>query len=183
MATHTFKDIAITVPGHNMPGQKKVGDTVALRTYSTNSYNTTTNFEFQLGAMVLRCLNGATAFDDLFHLRFKHVGTEAIRFPKPELVIEAFQKQGRAWEAWAETEVTRPQLKMLVDDGFKLQLMSRRSYQENESYFTGADTVWDLYNSFTYVITHANKVRESGKINRFDRLNGLFNHTFNQKAA
>lgn len=185
VATHTFRDIAITLPGHKMPGQKAVGDVVALRTYATNSYNTTTPFEFQLGAMVLKCLNGATALNDLFRLRFKHVGDlrGGIHFPKPEIVLEAFKKQGDIWSVWADQEVKQPQKTILVEEGVKLQLMSKRSYTENQDYFDRADTVWDIYNAFTYVITHSNKILESGKISRFDRLNGLFNHVFAEQTA
>ena len=178
MATHTFKDVALNLPGHKMPGQKKVGDTVALRTYSINSYNTTTPFEFKIGGMVLRCLNGATAFDSYFELKFKHVGLHEINFPKPEIVLGAFQKQGATWSRWADTGIEGHQIKAMVEDGFRLQLMTRRAYQDNTHYFEQAETVWDLYNAFTYVVTHSTRVQETGKVTRFDRLNNLFNHRF-----
>ena len=69
-----------------------------------------------------------------------------------------------------------------MEQGLKLQLMTRKAYQEKETYFTQADTVWDLYNAFTYVITHNEKIQESGRISRFDRLNALFNQGFGQEA-
>ncbi len=186
VVTHTFKDIALDLPGHKMNGNRAVGDVVSLRTYAINSYNTSTPFEFHLGAMVLRCLNGATAFDGLFGIKHRHIGNsfdEGISFPKPSILLDAFQRQGDSWRAWSERGFnTRQEISDLVDQGLKLQLMTRRAYQENERYFTDADTVWDLYNAFTYVVTHNNKVLESGKISRFDRLNALFNHTFNREA-
>ena len=183
LATHTYKDIAVTLPGHKMPGQKQVGDTVALRTHSINSYNATTSFEFSIGALVLRCLNGATAFEDMFSLRYRHIGVDTLEFPKADLVLSAFQNQGNAWKAWAETEITPIQRTQLIEHTMKLQIVSKRAYSENTEYFTGAETVWDLYNAATYVITHSTKIQESGKLNRFDRLNILFNHTFSKKVA
>lgn len=186
VVTHTFKDIGLELPGHKMPGQAKKGDVVALRTYATNSYNTSTPFEFRFGAMVLRCLNGATAFDSLFGIKHRHIGNsfeDEIIFPKPEILVAAFHQQGDLWKAWAEKGFeTRAQVAQIVEQGLKLQLMTRKAYQEKETYFTQADTVWDLYNAFTYVITHNEKIQESGRISRFDRLNALFNQGFGQEA-
>ena len=184
VATHTYKNVALSLPGHKMHGQSaaSVGDTVALRTYSINSYNSTAPFEFQIGALVLRCLNGATAFDSLFSLRYRHIGvnkSNLLEFPDPKVVISAFERQGDQWKTWADLGVNSNQVKTLVEDGRRLQLLSMRSYNENKDYFERADTVWDLYNAFTYVITHSTRTQESGRLTRFDRLNGLFNHTFN----
>lgn len=180
VVTHTYRDVALKLPGHRMPGaDRKVGDVVALRTYATNSYNTTTPFEFQVGALVLKCLNGATVMDALFSLRFRHIGeAQEITFPKPELVFDAFKKQGEIWAEWSDVPVRKTWIKSMVEQGFALQLMTKKSYQENVAYFDGADTVWDLYNAFTYVITHSKRARESGKLTRFDRLNALFSNEF-----
>ena len=71
---YTFRDNVIKLPGHRIPGEtRKVGDTVALRLYGINSYNTSTPFEIRLAAMVLRCLNGAMIGEDMFNVKFKHV--------------------------------------------------------------------------------------------------------------
>lgn len=183
VATHTFKDIQINIPGHKMPGQRKVGDVINLRCYSINSYNATSLFEFRLGAMVLKCLNGATAFDGMFNLKFRHTKNAVIDFPDPEVVVAAFEQQGNAWKTWANTEVKREQVKIMAEEGIKLQIMTKTHYEEAKTYFNGADTVWDLYNAFTYVITHNNKVKESGKLTRFDRVNALFNNELKQIAV
>lgn len=179
--THTFRDIAINLPGHKLPGQAQVGDTVALRLFSRNSYNTTTPFEIQLGALVLRCLNGATAFDGMFSFKLKHSGVKEIRFPNPDAVVAAFQKQGDAWKTWSNTEVTEGMRERVVAYGKRMQVLTDKAYEENESYFSGSETVWDLYNAVTYVVSHNKRIQESSRINRFNKVNDLFSYVLKQK--
>ena len=176
IATHTFKDVAQHLPSHIHNGTREVGDVVALQIHAINSYNSTTALEFKLGGMVLRCLNGMTAFDSLFNLRFLHLadnwnGT----LPRPEFFLNAFQKNGERWKQYAETALTHAQRTTIVNDGLELGVLPRTYYKREESRFNGAETAWDLYNAFTWVGTHAAKrVQQSGRLNRMDRINILF---------
>jgi hypothetical protein len=179
VATHTFKDVALTLPGHRYHGaSRSLGDVVALRTHAINSYNSTTAFEFRLGSLVLRCLNGATSEESLFGLRFKHIQSADIQFPSAAVLLKAFEKQGDIWKSWAEQGLTPTVKADVITKGKHLQLVTDRHLKDAAPYFDYSETVWDLFNAFTYVITHNGRVQESGKLNRYDRLNGLFNHVF-----
>jgi hypothetical protein len=184
---YTFRDNVISLPGHKMPGQSKaVGDTVALRLYGINSYNTSTPFEMRLAAMVLRCLNGMTVGQDIFGVKFRHIGEEQdISFPSPDTVFSTFERAGETWRKLANTGINDKQTKELVQLGKDNLLLTDRTYKENEDRFRYAETAWDLYNSMTYVITNhrVGKIQESTRIGRFDRLNEVFNNYFNPPQA
>jgi hypothetical protein len=179
---YTFKDNVITLPGHKMPGQAKaVNDTVALRLYGINSYNTSTPFEMRLAAMVLRCLNGMTVDQRIFGVKFRHVGEmQDFVLPSPDTVFGAFEQAGERWKKLADTGIERNQLAELIDLGKEASIVSEKTMKENTERFRSSETAWDAYNAFTYVMTNhkVGKIQESTRINRFDRLNELFDNYF-----
>jgi len=188
VATHTFKDVSIKVPtGHNNYDgtPRSVGDVIALQINVINSYNRSTSLEFELGGLVLRCLNGMTMFDEFFHLRYAHLAESWDRqLPKPEVIMRALQKTEGKLQQWGEQDLDRYQREELVQTGIKLQLFPKRFVEKNIHRFNNAETVWDLYNAFTYVVTHGSvRMQQSGKLNRFDRVNRLFRSVLEPTAA
>jgi len=176
----TFRGVTFRVPAHRVPGENRprVGDVVALRTYGINSYNTTTPLTLRVGCLVLRCSNGATAMEGFFGLNIKHIGREEpeINLPTPESVVAAFQDTGRIWEQWADTRLSAEDVNAIVDESEHYGIASRRAIKDNLDRFRCAETVWDIYNAFTYVITHqSRRLQESSRLSRFDRLNMMIN--------
>ena len=116
--------------------------------------------------------------EGFFGLNIKHVGRGdiEINLPTAEAVIAAFQETGRVWEEWADMQLNQRQIKYLVDESANYGLSGRRAMEEHATRFTSCETLWDLYNAFTYVITHAsNRLQETSRLNRFDRLNIMIN--------
>jgi hypothetical protein len=173
---HTFRSITFNMPGHNIPGVGRgLGDVVALRTWGTNSYNTTTPLTLRVGCLVLRCMNGATAMDSIFGLNIKHVGhgEPEINLPTPEAVIAAFQRTGRIWEQWADLTLRPHEIERLTEMAAKeYGIASPRDIEKEKVRFQSATTVWDIYNAFTYVIGNSSRrIQETSRLNRLDRLN------------
>lgn len=180
IATHTFRNHSIQLPrGHDT--ERSIGDVVALRLHIINSYNRSTALEFKLGGMVLRCLNGMTLFEHLFHLSFRHLGEAWTgELPRPQTVVSAFSQAGEQWKRLAEASLTPRDQRKLVEDAVKLQILPKRSFEAERVRFERAETYWDLYNAFTYVYTHTSKrMQVSGKLTRGDKLNVLFNDHLN----
>lgn len=183
VAEHTFKNVMLDMPGHG--SDKSVGDKVALRINVINSYNSTTSLQIKLGAMVLKCLNGMSVFDELFDVRFRHLGEDwAVQLPKPDLVMTAFREAGKTWDTWAHLELDSEMRSNILESAARLKLVSKRSFDKSRHDFDQSKTVWDLYNAFTYAITHASsRVQQTGRLNRYDRLNLVFAHELDREVA
>lgn len=183
IAEHTFKDVMLDMPGHG--AERTVGDKVALRINVINSYNSTTSLQIKMGAMVLKCLNGMSVFDELFDVRFRHLGDDwAVQLPKPDLVMTAFREASKTWDTWAHLELDDQMRSNIVESANRLHLVSKRSFDSLRWHFDQAKTAWDLYNAFTYAITHgSNRVQQTGRLNRYDRLNLVFAHELEREVA
>ena len=174
----TFRGVNFSIPGHNIPGQgRSTGDVVALKTYGINSYNTTTPLTLRVGCLVLRCLNGATAFESIFGLNIRHVGSgdPEINLPSPQAVIDVFNQTATVWQEWAGMSLLQRDRDYLFEEAINYGITNKRMYEKEKARFDLAETVWDAYNALTYVITHSTRrIQETSRLNRFDRLNLLF---------
>lgn len=178
IATYQFRDHSLGL--HNRKG-KHVGDTIFPELHVINSYNSTTALEFKLGASVLICLNGMTIFSDMFSLRFKHLGTTwAGELPKPQTILAAFKQGAQTWERWGDTTFTKPtEIEEVTNELVAFGVVGKTAIESNRGNLRSQETVWDLYNAITHMITHSpRKTQTSGKINRYDRLNAVFSTRF-----
>lgn len=178
IATHRYDDVVFKIKhGHGEEG-RKTGDVVALEVIVINSYNAQTSLEFRIGGRVLRCLNGATAFDGLFNLRYRHLGDSWTgELPDPGVVIKAYEKTTHVWSQWSEMELSAKTRSSIVEQGRVLGILPKRYYEQEAQRFDASETVWDLYNAFTYVNSNvAKRTKTSGRLNRMDRINAVFQH-------
>lgn len=164
---HKFTDQTKTLP--------KINETIGLELRMINSYNASTSLEFQIGARVLKCMNGMTLFDDLFSLKFKHLGqTWNHELPDPAVIELAFDRGVDRWEHWSEKKLATKQRSELIESGQRCGILPKRIYEQEKPRFQEARNLWELYNAFTYVTTHKTKASCSGKISRERKLNRLF---------
>ena len=115
-------------------------------------------------------------------LSYRHTGKHVeIKLPEPEFVWDQFVAGGKFWKTLGEVEV-RPDYKPKITDLVQNRaILSDRSLgdQEVKNQIASAETAWDLYNAYTYGITHKTKLsNKTSEIVRQDRLNNLFKQAF-----
>lgn len=169
----TFKNNTIEV------ADRKVGDLIALRLTAINSYDSSTSLQFKVGGLRLVCDNGMIVNKGGFDLHFRHTKQiSEIEMPDPEVVMSLFKDEGKLWSEYAERDVTPKAADDIVEQAFKLNIISKKAYNDSIVEFSRVNTFWDLFNAFTYAITHnSSRVQDSAKYNRLDRLNALFRHS------
>jgi len=175
VALHTFRDRTIKVPG--------IGDKVALRVYTVNSYDSKSSVMMKVGAMVLKCLNGMVTQGDYMDIRFRHMGEQHIELPDPELLVRQFEKSEDRWGEWAATKVVSDKFLETRDLLFKTQVISQRAYTHIEPDAKRAENVWQLYNAYTYSLNHVqSRTRHFGRLNKLQKLDRVFAHVFESEG-
>jgi hypothetical protein len=157
----------------------KVGDVVGLRMIGVNTYDGTGAFVLRMGGMVLKCLNGMTTLGEHYSIRFHHSGFEQkeIVLPEPELVYDHFVKTTGVWDALSEIEVDGAIVQTLNKQILERIVLSKKSLDDVSvsAQLANSKTAWDLYNAYTYGISHTIKGGSlSSQIMRSDKLNRIF---------
>jgi len=163
ISEHTFRDRKIEV-------QKD--DYVGLRVYVENSYNGKGAARVRVGALRLACLNGMVVPNTMFNLAYRHIGSQQIdwtnAFPQPEAILESFAAAGSAWSKLADREISDAFAVEATEAAIRKGVVAQRVLDQVEG-DNHRNTLWDLYNHFTYDITHNSKSKSS-YINRVTKL-------------
>jgi len=145
-----------------------------LRVMIKNSYNASSSVIVKIGAIRMRCMNGMVVADDLIDIRQRHVGDFEIKFPEVDRLWEVFCKNTRRWTELSKidlpSDVYSAYVNAATEQGI-VQLAASKTDSEGT-------TAWDLYNQFTYHVTHESKASELGKFNRLARVDKWVNDTF-----
>ncbi len=145
------------------------GDMVGLRVYAESSYNGKQAIKVRIGGLRLVCMNGLMQPNDIFSLNVKHTGDVEFKFPEPEEIMERFTKTIHTLSGYSQMELgsekIREYAEMAVNEGVVVERAVKAIKDEDR-------TVWDLYNHFTYHITHneSSKASYLGKMNRLNRV-------------
>jgi len=168
ISRYTYADQTVTIPA--------VGDIVALEVNVINSYDSHLPLKYTLGARVLRCSNGMTVIGGEFEFSWKHTGEEQeIILPDPVKVLAHFKKAGDTWDLWARTELKYEDRLKVMSSIVAMKVLTETQIKKWESNFEQAKTVWTLYDSFTYIITHEfAKLRESSRLHKLSQLQFAF---------
>lgn len=142
-----------------------IDDVVGLRVYVENSYNGKSSAKIRIGALRLKCLNGMMLPHDVFSLSVKHAGKIEIEFPNPEDVLDRFRSSVSSLSVYKETNLTYEKYTRFVEDAVEFGLVNKTALDKPPG-----QNAWDLYNQFTYNITHESKMSELSKINKLNRV-------------
>ena len=166
MAQHTYKDITT---------EMICGDMVGLRLFTGNSYNSSKKVSVRLGALILSCLNGAVSYRELLDISFKHTkDLTEIEWPTEDAVMGAFRRQVGDWNKLSKIRLAGTARDHVIEAALNKGVIPERALDSNHG--RKGDSAWDLYNEFTYYITHDEKKSASplGKINRLARVDRFF---------
>jgi len=145
------------------------GDMVGLRVYAESSYNGKQAIKVRIGGLRLVCMNGLMQPNDIFSLSVKHTGDVEFKFPEPEEIMDRFTRTISTLSNYSQMEIPGGQFReyaeMAVEEGVVVKKAIEKISDEDR-------TVWDLYNHFTYHITHQESSKASylGKMNRLNKV-------------
>lgn len=139
------------------------GDIVKFRVDIINSYDGTYPVSLRLSALRLACLNGMTIPKSLISLSFRHTsGADIINARKQfNEKIKLYTKSSDLWKKWAETKLSYQRAEKFLNGKmpYKYQDAILLKFQAEKD-----DTVWGLYNAFTFFTTHTLTAREKNYI-------------------
>lgn len=166
VAEFTFADKTVAI---------KKGDLVGLRVYAENSYNAKSSAKIQIGALQLVCMNGLMMPRTSIALNIRHMGTPEIKFPETDEVWHKFTASANVYSKYAEFELSSSDFGIYAEEAVKEGVVTERALKSLKG-----NTVWDLYSSFTYDITHNESDRSSylGKLKRLNRVSEWFDERF-----
>lgn len=160
----------------------QAGDKIGLTVHAINSYDKTGSVIIRVGGVVLRCMNGMTAVHDEFSLYYRHSGKKIeLEMPDPEIVWGQFVAGTQFWSALEQHEISPDFKTKLIELALERKVASETSLEADavSSQIEASKTAWDLYNAFTYAITHESKTRNrTTEILRQDKLNRLFKSAY-----
>lgn len=155
-------------------------DKVGLRVMVQNSYNTSSSVIVKIGAIRLACMNGMVVADNVLEIKQRHTGDFQLEFPDPDRLWDVFCQNTNRWKELQRIELTESDYDSFVMKAVEEQIIQ----QAAEKTKTEGHSAWDLYNQFTYHITHESKAAEMGKFNRLARVDKWINEAFDlQKIA
>lgn len=173
---YTFKEIYEDV---------KKGDTVGLRLYFVNSYDTSCSISTSIGGLRLVCTNGMVVRGAEYNTRYRHSSSFIengklinVELPKPENVILSFKNGFEDWRRFSQINLDNDAVEAYrqraIDDGVISSTIEKKAPDLEEQ------TAWGLYNNFTWYITHAEKSTASqlGKMTRYNKVANWFNEVF-----
>lgn len=155
------------------------GDLVGLRVFVENTYNARGSIKVRLGGIRLVCMNGMVRHSDVFNLSVKHTGEAKIDFPPIERVMQTFQSTVNQYKQYAGMELTADAYKGSAEAAVRNHIVPASAI---ENIPDTERTVWDLFNRFTYHITHKETSRSTGagKITRLNRASKWIDDTFGE---
>jgi len=179
MCTCTFKDKTFTVGGTD----HKVGDPIGLRVHIENAYNGTKCLRFKIGGINISCLNGMVAFEDFFNISIRHTGSYNLDFPEAGEVFDAFKAKCSGWDSYGKIMLnpnTYGDYVLKANEEYVIPEKLSKALVTNAA---PERSVWQLYNDFTYYVTHDSKASPVGKVNKLNRIDKWFSQNFSVGAV
>ena len=142
-------------------------DFVGLRVFIENSYNAKKRLTVKIGGLVLKCTNGMVVPRDIYSMSIRHTGDNVIEWPDHGEILDKFGAESKKWIKYGQHD-----LKDKYDDYLHKAVTDGVIHERALQAPTHGTTVWDLYNQFTYHITHNESQRASqiGKIHRSEKV-------------
>lgn len=162
---------------------RSVGDFVGLRIIASNTYDRAGRFTIRVGGLVLKCLNGMTSLTETLNVTYCHSGKEQkdISLPSPEETIHHFKNSMKFWDTLPGIDVRKDDVEEITERVKELAVLSDRSLDNEKvkDQIIKSHNAWDLYNAFTYGITHTLKTNSiAARVHRTDMLNQVFSEKF-----
>ena len=163
-----------------MVGNLETGkpDNIKLRLTLTNSYDGALKYGFTIGAYRLVCKNGLRTGKDIFAVRQKHtsgLNVNAIMNSARKAVRYFNETTIPTWQEMNKKEVSvenvLKQLEENIPDRLFKEVSETVARKQNA-------TLWELYNDFTYTLTHNEKFNKSYESN--DRVQRSVSIAFNK---
>jgi hypothetical protein len=136
----------------------KKGDFLALQFVAKNSYDGSRSFSLMMGALRLVCTNGMVIGKNFFSYSQKHLGNGVTIEPvfikdTVSTLTKKFREMSPIMSKMASTKL--PDLAGGYFSTDNVELPSYLLKEANNEYNrAGEDTLWGLYNSYTYAISH-----------------------------
>lgn len=150
-----------------MVGNLETGkpDNIKLRLTLTNSYDGALKYGFTIGAYRLVCQNGLRTGKDIFAVRQKHtagLNVNAIMNSARKAVRYFNETTIPTWQEMSKKEVNVDYVLKQLEENLPDRLFKEVS--ETIAKKKNA-TLWELYNNFTYTLTHDERYNKSYESN------------------
>ena len=164
LANVTFKDRTFEVAKN---------DIVGLRVFVQNSYDASSAVKVRIGALRLACLNGMVVANNAYSYSHKHKGVIDIELPSVDSVLNGLEERTDFWRKLVGLEIQDQD-----NDRIRNIFIEKKLVPQSVEIDT-ATTAWDLYNNYTYHITHDSKrLSPLGTIHRLSSVDKIFNEQF-----
>lgn len=163
-----------TYMDHTVAVQKD--DLVGFRFYAENAYRPGYAAKLRVAALRKVCMNGMVLPKESIDLNVRHVGEATFKFPNPDELIEKFHKHTKKFTRYAESELNEENWNRYLDKALLEGIVTSRV----RDIAPEANTVWGLYNTFTYDINHKESEKASviGKVARLNKVANWFDQEF-----
>jgi hypothetical protein len=152
------------------PVQLACGDTVGMKLYISNSYNSSSSMRIRIGALVLKCLNGMVSFRQAFDYSVRHYGKalQEIAFPEPYQISAAFNSEIDRWDHYNGFSIKDDVVRLdIIKDAWAKGLVTAKGVETIAE--KPANTMWDMMQNFTYHVTHETpKLSPIGRVQRLE---------------
>lgn len=147
--------------------ERMVGDLIRPVLILQNSIDGSTRFGFRIGAMRLICLNGMTSavtFSSIFTKHTSGVDFDAILASGSDALHQFEERSIPTWKHMMVTPLNKEfAIQQLTDKKLGIpDMVNKRVIELTREDST--DTLWDLYNKYTYHLTHEYKGSEDRRI-------------------
>jgi hypothetical protein len=162
------------------------GDMIGMRVYVENSYNKSSMLRFRVGGLVLACMNGMVSYRNGFEIAIRHTKkAEEINwdkvFPTPEKMLMQFHGEIGFANQLASYQMKPVEYCDMAEQAVDEKLIARRALEGIEN--DNKNSAWDLYNRFTYDITHQSDARYISKVGRLAKVSRWFKKNFEETNA
>lgn len=157
----TFESEKEYIIGNLKTGQP---DNLKLRLILTNSYDGSLRYGFIIGAYRLVCKNGLRVGQDIFAVKQKHTSGLNIDgvMNSAKRAVKFFNENTLPkWKAYNSQEIEVKAVLTKIEKSLPERLFKEVSGRLEQ---TKRTTLWNIYNEFTYVLTHEEKFNKN-----FDR--------------
>lgn len=167
MAEFTFMDKTLAV---------QRDDLVGLRVYAENSYNAKSSAKIQIGALRMVCMNGMVMPRSAIALNIRHTGIPEIKFPEVASVLDIFRSSVSKMQEYSNIDISRSDYRNIAEEAVTEGVVTERALLGLKE----SGSAWDLYNTFTYDITHRESEHASyiGKVKRLNKVSQWFDTRF-----
>lgn len=167
-----------------------VGDVVNFGMKLVSTYDGSGSVAMKIWAEVLRCTNGMVSPNGVFQAFIRHVGKDKeLIFPEMEMAAAAFEKSKTFWQRMADQSISMNSVLLenveAMNKAYQVLPEKAMEHHEVANQLASSKNYWDLYNAFTWGITHVttDRTTEALKIEKSRRLNTMIVELMRGKRA